>query len=86
MCQKNFQHRDVSIGNVLMVDHPVECEPFTIKEPNSTQMEILEICEKLGIKDRCHGFVIDGDMAINWTTYFEEEHDGSNSVRIASSI
>jgi len=29
--------------------------------------------------DKCYGFVIDGDMAIDWRTYFGEKHDGSNS-------
>ena len=35
----------------------------------------------LGITDKCHGFVIDGDMAIKMADYFKKEHLGSRSVR-----
>ncbi|KAE9395581.1 hypothetical protein BT96DRAFT_142343 [Gymnopus androsaceus JB14] len=80
MCQKNYQHRDISIGNVLMVEQGIKCEPFTIKNPNETQTEILEVCRQLGIFGQdAMAFVIDGDMAIDWRTYFGEKHDGSNS-------
>ena len=36
----------------------------------------------LGVTDKCHGFVIDGDMAIKMVDYFNEEHPGSRSVRL----
>ncbi|KIK64279.1 hypothetical protein GYMLUDRAFT_410597 [Collybiopsis luxurians FD-317 M1] len=80
MCQKNYQHRDLSIGNVLMVDEPVKSEPFNIPNPkNEVQEEILRVCKELKIDDQCTGFVIDGDMAVDWNTYFTEEHVGTKS-------
>ena len=83
MCQKNYQHRDLSIGNVLMVDEPVKSEPFDIPDPqNEVQEEILCVCKELKIDNQCTGFVIDGDMAVDWNTYFDEEHAGTKSVRI----
>ncbi|KAJ3795249.1 hypothetical protein GGU11DRAFT_688169, partial [Lentinula aff. detonsa] len=79
MCQRNYQHRDPSIGNVLMVDEPIKTQRFDIPNPNETQREILELCKKLDINDHCSGFVIDGDMAVNWESYFTEEHVGTRS-------
>ncbi|KAF5357438.1 hypothetical protein D9757_013324 [Collybiopsis confluens] len=79
MCQKDFQHRDISIGNVLMVDEPIKTERFQIPNPNKTQKMILDLCKKLNISDDCVGFVIDGDMAVNWATYFKEPHTGGKS-------
>ena len=40
----------------------------------------------LEITDKCHGFVIDGDMAIKMTDYFNKEHPGSRSVRWISKL
>ncbi|KAJ3994815.1 hypothetical protein F5050DRAFT_416995 [Lentinula boryana] len=79
MCVKNYQHRDLSIGNVLMADEPIKTERFDIPNPNETQREILELCRELGIDDQCTGFVIDGDMAVTWDSYFTEEHLGTKS-------
>ncbi|KAJ3990712.1 hypothetical protein F5050DRAFT_103123, partial [Lentinula boryana] len=79
MCAKKYQHRDLSIGNVLMVDEPIKTEPFDIPEPDETQREILELCKILNINDQCTGFVIDGDMAVTWNSYFTEEHLGTKS-------
>ncbi|KAJ3725692.1 hypothetical protein DFJ43DRAFT_1157426 [Lentinula guzmanii] len=79
MCVKNYQHRDLSIGNVLMVDEPIKTERFDIPNPNETQREILDLCRELGIDDQCTGLVIDGDMAVNWESYFTEEHVGTKS-------
>ncbi|KAF5365811.1 hypothetical protein D9757_012670 [Collybiopsis confluens] len=39
MCQKGFQHRDISIGNVLIVDEPIETQPFQITDPNEIQSQ-----------------------------------------------
>ncbi|KAJ3994761.1 hypothetical protein F5050DRAFT_1574973, partial [Lentinula boryana] len=79
MCAKKYQHRDLSIGNVLMVDEPIKTEPFDIPTSNPTQREILELCKILDINDHCTGFVIDGDMAVTWNSYFTEEHLGTKS-------
>ncbi|KAJ3982359.1 hypothetical protein F5890DRAFT_1530154 [Lentinula detonsa] len=79
MCQNDYQHRDLSIGNVLMVDEPIKTRRFDIHKPNETQREILELCRKLDINDQCTGFVIDGDMEVTWKSYFTEEHVGTKS-------
>ncbi|KAJ3979152.1 hypothetical protein F5890DRAFT_1642082 [Lentinula detonsa] len=79
MCQKNYQHRDLSIGNVLMVDEPIKTERFDIHNPNETQKEILDLCRNLGINDHCTGFVIDGDLAVDWDRHFTEENLATRS-------
>ncbi|KAJ3778288.1 hypothetical protein FB446DRAFT_768539 [Lentinula raphanica] len=79
MCQKNYQHCDLSIDNVLMVDEPITTQPFRIENPNPIQQEILNLCKTLAINDRCYGFVIDGDMAVHWDTYFEDEDVGTKT-------
>ncbi|KAF5345238.1 hypothetical protein D9757_014076 [Collybiopsis confluens] len=84
MCQKGFQHRDISIGNVLMVDEPIESAHFHIDtlgdaSDRDVRVNILSLCKDLNISNQCTGFVIDGDMAVNWKTYFEESHTGDKS-------
>ncbi|KAJ3979145.1 hypothetical protein F5890DRAFT_1386217, partial [Lentinula detonsa] len=79
MCQNAYQHRNLSIGNVLMVDEPIKTKHFDIPNPNETQREILELCKRLKISDHCTGFVIDGDMAVTWKSYFTEQHLGTKS-------
>ncbi|KAF5361345.1 hypothetical protein D9757_012331 [Collybiopsis confluens] len=84
MCQKGYQHRDISIGNVLMVDKPIESAHFRIDTPGDAsdrdvRVNILSLCKDLNISNQCTGFVIDGDMAVNWETYFEESHTGDKS-------
>ncbi|KAG7094149.1 hypothetical protein E1B28_007761 [Marasmius oreades] len=37
--------------------------------------EIKRLVEKLGISSGCKGILIDGDMAANWKTYFDKDHD-----------
>ncbi|KAJ3994906.1 hypothetical protein F5050DRAFT_1770794 [Lentinula boryana] len=79
MIQKNYQHRDISIGNVRMVDEPIKTERFDIPNPNETQREILDLCRKLGIDNHCSGFVIDGDLAVDWDRHFTEENLATRS-------
>ncbi|KAJ3792813.1 hypothetical protein GGU11DRAFT_812332 [Lentinula aff. detonsa] len=79
MIQKNYQHCDLSIGNVRMVDEPIKTERFDIPNPNETQREILDLCRNLGINDHCNGFVIDGDLAVDWDRHFTEENLGTKS-------
>ncbi|KAJ3746953.1 hypothetical protein EV360DRAFT_76380 [Lentinula raphanica] len=80
MCQKNHQHCDLSIDDVLMVDERVTTQPFRIENPNPIQQEILNLCKTFGpISDQCYGFVIDGDMAVYWDTYFKDEDVGTKT-------
>ena len=49
---------------------------------NATLEEKLKaVVTDLGITNECHGFVIDGDMAMNMVDYFKKERLGSRSVR-----
>ena len=43
--------------------------------------KLVAILRDLGITDMCHGFVIDGDMAIKIPDYFKQKHHDSHSVR-----
>ena len=75
MLRKGFLHRDISIGNVPMLDPPVVMEPFaewTIEQrvaqlhlqDGTTELDkYVDLVEKMGSPNQCHGFVIDGDMA-----------------------
>ena len=106
LVQKGYLHRDISIGNLVMVDDPVTTKAFGILKKegwNTTVDDITEALQALkidffakatwenkltaalddlGITDKCHGFVIDGDMAIKMADYFNKEHPGSRSVRL----
>ncbi|KAF9071337.1 hypothetical protein BDP27DRAFT_525929 [Rhodocollybia butyracea] len=80
MCQKQSQHRDLSIGNILMVDEAIECKPFDIPNPDKVQTGILKVCRELKVDTACNGFVIDGDMAVDWRHYFTKEDTATKSV------
>ena len=110
LIQKGYLHRDISIGNVVMVEDAVTTNAFRIlkrEDWNATVEDVtvdginkvlrdLKIdsftkatsedkltaaLHDLEITDKCHGFVIDGDMATKMTDYFNKEHPGSRSVR-----
>ncbi|KAF5378967.1 hypothetical protein D9757_009088 [Collybiopsis confluens] len=87
MCQMGYQHRDISIGNVLMTDEPIEGAHFQIdilddaSATRDVRLNILSLCKELNISNRCTGFVIDGDMAVDWKFCFEESpsHTGDKA-------
>ena len=105
LIQKGYLHRDISIGNVVMMEDAVTTKAFGILKEgwNATIEDMTEELQKLkidssanvtwenkliaslhdlGVMDKCHGFVIDGDMAIKMADYFDEEqHLGSRLVR-----
>ena len=105
LIQKGYLHRDISIGNLVMVEDPVVTKAFEIlknEDGNTTIKDVTEALQDLKfdsstkatledklkvalrdleITDQCHGFVIDGDMAIKIADYFDKEHPGSRSVR-----
>ncbi|EIW80211.1 hypothetical protein CONPUDRAFT_137525 [Coniophora puteana RWD-64-598 SS2] len=82
MLRKGYQHRDISIGNML------RCETAQAKASLSEVLAIMlrdinisdsrkallkklkDLLERLKIDDQCKGFVIDGDLAINLREYF----------------
>ena len=105
LIQEGYLHRDISIGNLVMVEDAITTKAFGIvkKEDWNTTVEditkalqdlkidssakatwedkLTAALRKLRITDKCHGFLIDGDMAIKMTDYFNKEHPGSCSVR-----
>jgi hypothetical protein len=104
MIQKGYHHRDISIGNIVMLDEAVKTEVFDIIKTDTKQddddtdiakifgalkitpsatwdVQLLATLKDLDITDKCRGFLIDGDMAIKMGDYFDEERNGSRSVR-----
>ena len=116
MLRNGFLHRDVSIGNTLMLDPPVKPSVRSIEdlvarltpqldppvEPSAQPIEdrLARLCLQDGgdltkcfdrlkdaigkdnLTDKCHGFVIDGDMAARLKGYFTSPHTGERSVSI----
>jgi hypothetical protein len=78
MLRMGFLHRDISIGNVLMLDPPVTMEPFAewTREEHIAQLHLWDgdeldkyvnlvekLVKELDSPNQCCGFVTDGDMA-----------------------
>ena len=97
MLRSGFLHRDVSIGNTLMLDPPVTMKPFEAQviEELTTRLSLEfggggeltkyttrleDIIRKIGFPDKCHGFIIDGDMAADLEGYFTSRKTGEVSV------
>jgi hypothetical protein len=88
LIEKGFQHRDISIGNVLWLDKPrITRSVFETFGSNSApagyEISLEAQLEQSRIKDSCQGFVIDGDMAIELESYFLKDHEESRSVRVS---
>lgn len=74
-----FQHRDISIGNVLFLEEPKKTKPL-LDNLERASPDLRDLIQKLGINDQCHGFIIDGDLAIELKTYFaDQQRNGSRS-------
>jgi len=93
--RKGFLHRDISIGNALMLDPPVKMEPFAEEalEQHTAQLCLQEetkldhyvallkkMIKELGPQDLCRGFSIDGDMAASLEDYFTPRSMEEKSV------
>ena len=85
--QKGYRHGDISIGNIMMPVKDVKTEAFEFINPGREASHVIwedrlvTTLRDLGIADMCHGFVIDGDMAIKIPDYFNQKHGDSRSVR-----
>jgi len=95
MLRKGFLQRDISIGNVLRLDPPVEMDPFaewTLEEQvEQLRLEdgtheltgyvksVEKMIEELGSQKKCCGFVIDGDMAACLKDYLTSRDVGERS-------
>ena len=93
--RKGFLHRDISIGNALMLEPPVKMGPFA-EETLEQRMEQLclqeetkldnyvallkKMIKELGPQDLCRGFFIDGDMAASLEDCFTQRRMGEKSV------
>ena len=70
-------------GNATIGDMAEALQNMKIDSSTKATLEdrLKDALRDLGITDKCHGFVIDGDMAIKIADYFDKEHPGSRSVR-----
>jgi hypothetical protein len=83
LIEQGFQHRDISIGNVLwLLQDQVSVRHFSGRRQRSSARWRLKMqLKQSDVNEHCRGFVIDGDMAIEFKSYFTEAHEGSRSVR-----
>ncbi|KAF9650144.1 hypothetical protein BDM02DRAFT_1513122 [Thelephora ganbajun] len=103
MMLKGFLHRDISIGNVLILDPPMTTKPFESETPVVEQLmaqppledddqrrahedelarhaELLaQTIKEIGPLDKCHGFILDGDMAVRLEGYFTSRETETRS-------
>ena len=101
MLRMGFLHRDVSIGNTLMLDPPVMMKRFEARtiDQHMAQLsleykddltkytnQLEDVIKKMGFSDRCHGFLIDGDMAAELEGYLTQRDKGEVSVSICLPI
>ena len=97
MLRKGFLHRDISIGNTLMLDPPVTTKPFEVLPTEQLMLQLSlrhdndltkyaklleDVIKEMGYLDKCHGFVIDGDMAANLEDHLTSRDTGEASVSI----
>ena len=89
--EKGFLHRDISIGNTLMLDPPATMKPFEAQtslldvDESSGYAKLLEdAVRKMDFSEGCHGFVTDGDMAAKLEGYFTPRVTGETSVGMFS--
>jgi serine/threonine protein kinase len=65
MIYKGYQHRDISIDNILFSEEPSKKQIFDDELRNMPmQDEICKLVEELGMGEECHGCIIDGDLAV----------------------
>jgi hypothetical protein len=83
MIHKGFQHRDISIGNVLFSKKPVDISSAVKDlEGLNAPEEMRQLVANLFANDECNGCVIDGDLAIELAKYsFNAEGKLYRSVR-----
>ena len=101
MLRRGFLHRDVSIGNTLMLDPPVTAKPLEVRsiDRRMTQLslqyeddlakyanQLEDTIEKMGFSDKCHRFLIGGDMTARLDGYFTLRDTGEVSVSICSAV
>jgi hypothetical protein len=53
-------------------------------DPTETQERLLSQLAQSEIRDLCHGFVIDGDLAVELKTYFSKDRKGVRSRSVTA--
>ena len=72
MYKRGWLHRDISYGNVLLLETPLACQEFNECVLCSAMAQMIayivisftEIF--VGGLEECFGFLTDGDLAIRW--------------------
>jgi hypothetical protein len=64
---------------VLYLEDAVERKSLS-EELQDAPAELLEMIDKLGTDKMCHGFIIDGELAVILEDYFTNKHSPSRSV------
>ena len=86
MIEKGYQHRDISVGNILW--HRSGQRKNSVLEmlwedssASQYRKDLARLVERCGVTELCNGIVIDGDMAIEFKSYFDgTERRGSRLV------
>ena len=93
--KKGFLHRDISIGNILMLGPLLGLSPSELfppvppgdEDPLGEDVKKLQKAVKdVGLSEGCHGIVIDGDMAASLEDYFTPRETGERSVGMFSDV
>ena len=92
--KKGFLHRDISIGNTLMLEPPLKLDPselFLLGNKDEVKLneyikQLEETVKKMGLSEECHGFVIDGDMAASLDGYFTPRKTGEIYVGVFDDV
>ncbi|TCD62006.1 hypothetical protein EIP91_007624 [Steccherinum ochraceum] len=81
LLRAGYLHRDISIGNVLLLKWPTVMPPFTIQpigaEETQNVDKVRDAVNKLGVRDKGRGFVTDGDLCSKLEDHFSVERRSS---------
>jgi hypothetical protein len=87
LIERGFHHRDISMGNILRSKNAKlaksALETFA-GDPTETQERLFSQLAQSEVKDLCHGFVIDGDLAVELKTYFSKDRKGVRSRSVTA--
>ena len=102
MLRIGFSHRDISIGNVLMLNPPVEMDPFEewSVEQRMAQLRLQDgtpeltkyvnlvekMVEEMDSQNQCCGFATDGDMAACMKGYLKSRNTGERYVGMPNCV
>jgi len=83
LIERGFHHRDISMGNILWSKDAKRTrsahETLDGDLTTESQKRLHSQFVQSEIRDHCHGFVIDGDLAIELEPYFTEDRTNTQS-------